>query len=110
MVNLDPDSSRPAPEVLKAVVRVNQNNAGIYGTVTCIGQMAVGQTIFFLAATAKANVGDRSPCQDGLFHIQLIRASLDLGRHCHGESWIRMGDSPEHDILVWKFQMVQLNL
>ena len=34
MVNLDPDSANPAPEVLKAIVRANQNNAGIYGTVT----------------------------------------------------------------------------
>src|SRR4029078_34065 len=33
MVNLDPDSASPAPEVLKAVVRANQNNAGIYGAV-----------------------------------------------------------------------------
>ena len=46
MVNLDPDSARPAPEVLKAVVRANQNNAGIYGAVTRIGRLAVGQTIF----------------------------------------------------------------
>src|ERR1700728_845784 len=27
MVNLDPDSASPAPEVLKATVRANQNNA-----------------------------------------------------------------------------------
>jgi uncharacterized protein len=47
MVNLDPDSGSSAPEVLKAVVRANQNNAGIYGTVTRIGRLAVGQTIFF---------------------------------------------------------------
>ena len=46
MVNLDPDSARPAPEVLKAVVRANQNNAGIYGAVTRIGRLAVGQPIF----------------------------------------------------------------
>jgi uncharacterized protein len=45
MVNLDPDSAHPAPEVLKAVVRANQNNAGIYGTVTRTGRLAVGQTI-----------------------------------------------------------------
>lgn len=31
MLNLDPDSATPAPEMLKAVVRRNQNNAGIYG-------------------------------------------------------------------------------
>jgi hypothetical protein len=46
MVNLDPDTASPAPEVLKAVVRVNQNNAGIYGTVTRTGRLAVGQRIF----------------------------------------------------------------
>lgn len=46
MVNLDPDSASSAPEVLKAVVRANQNNAGIYGAVTRIGRLSVGQTIF----------------------------------------------------------------
>ena len=57
MVNLDPDSASPAPEVLKAVVRANQNNAGIYGTVTHIGRLAVGQTIFLRAATEKRERG-----------------------------------------------------
>src|SRR4029077_18499827 len=47
MVNLDPGSASPAPEVLKAVVRANQNNAGIYGAVIRIGRLAVGQTIIF---------------------------------------------------------------
>jgi uncharacterized protein YcbX len=51
MLNLDPDSATPAPEMLKAVVRVNQNNAGIYGAVTRTGQLAIGQTIFLRAAT-----------------------------------------------------------
>ncbi|MGI8842266.1 MAG: MOSC domain-containing protein, partial [Gemmatimonadaceae bacterium] len=51
MVNLDPDSASPAPEVLKAVVRANQNNAGIYGTVTHRGSLAVGQTIFLRPTT-----------------------------------------------------------
>lgn len=45
MVNIDPDQGSLAPEVLKAVVRANQNNAGIYGTVIRIGRLAVGQTI-----------------------------------------------------------------
>jgi hypothetical protein len=57
MVNLDPDSASPAPEVLKAVVRANQNNAGIYGAVTPIGRLAVGQTIFLRAATEKGERG-----------------------------------------------------
>jgi uncharacterized protein YcbX len=47
MVNLDPDTASPASEVLKTIVRANQNNAGIYGTVTRTGRLAVGQTIFF---------------------------------------------------------------
>jgi uncharacterized protein YcbX len=45
MVNFDPDEASSAPEVMKAVVRANQNNAGIYGTVTRIGRLAVGQTV-----------------------------------------------------------------
>jgi hypothetical protein len=53
MVNLDPDSASSAPEVLKTVVRANQNNAGVYGTVTRIGRLAVGQTIFLRAANEK---------------------------------------------------------
>jgi MOSC domain-containing protein len=51
MVNLDPDSASPAPGVMKAVVRANQNNAGIYGAVTRTGRLAVGQTIFLRGAT-----------------------------------------------------------
>jgi MOSC domain-containing protein len=49
LVNLDPDSASSAPEVMKAVVRANQNNAGIYGTVTRIGRLAVGQTLILHA-------------------------------------------------------------
>jgi uncharacterized protein len=45
MVNLDPDDGSAASEVLKAVVRANQNNAGLYATVTRSGRLAVGQTI-----------------------------------------------------------------
>ncbi len=63
MVNLDPDSANPAPEVLKAVVRENQNNAGIYGTVTRVGQLAVGQRIFLRPATETKEVIDRNARQ-----------------------------------------------
>ena len=52
MLNLDPDSASPAPEVLKAVVRANQNNAGIYGAVTRIGRLALGQTVIVHTMTA----------------------------------------------------------
>ena len=57
IVNLDPDSASRAPEVLKAVVRANQNNAGIYGVVTRIGRLAAGQTVLLDAATAKRTGG-----------------------------------------------------
>jgi hypothetical protein len=51
MLNLDPDTAKPAPEMFKAVVRANGNNAGVYGTVTRVGRVAVGQTIFFNPAS-----------------------------------------------------------
>ena len=53
MVNLDPDTARPTPEVMKTVVRANQNQAGIYGTVTRTGRLAVGQPVFLRAATER---------------------------------------------------------
>ena len=59
MVNFDPDSAKPAPEVLKAVVHANQNNAGIYGTVTRTGRLAVGQTIFLRPTTGKREPGSK---------------------------------------------------
>jgi len=55
MVNLDPDSGRSAPEVMKAAVRANQNNAGIYGAVTRTGRLAAGQTILLRAAARKSD-------------------------------------------------------
>lgn len=58
MVNIDPDSADAAPEVMKAVVRANRNNAGIYGTVTRIGRLAVGQTIRLHAASGKSERAD----------------------------------------------------
>jgi MOSC domain-containing protein len=45
MVNLDPDSGCSSPDVLKAIVRTNENNAGVYGTVVRTGRLAIGQTI-----------------------------------------------------------------
>jgi len=57
MLNLDPDTASPAPEVLKAVVREHQNTAGIYGAVTRIGRLAVGETIFLRPATENRERG-----------------------------------------------------
>ena len=45
MVNFDPDNGSTAAEMMKAVVRVHENTAGVYGTVTHIGRLAVGQAI-----------------------------------------------------------------
>jgi hypothetical protein len=53
MVNLDPDSARPAAEVLKAIVRVKQNKAGVYGTILRRGRLAVGQPILFEPAAQR---------------------------------------------------------
>jgi uncharacterized protein YcbX len=53
MVNYDPDSAASSPEVMKSVVRANQNTAGIYGTVTRIGRVAVGQRVFLGTADDK---------------------------------------------------------
>ncbi|MBL8211291.1 MAG: MOSC domain-containing protein [Bryobacterales bacterium] len=49
MVNLDPYSAQPHPEVMKAIVRANDNHAGIYAAVTRLGQIAVGQPVFHRA-------------------------------------------------------------
>jgi len=45
MLNLDPDTAKPNPEIMKAVFRVNENNAGIYGTVIRTGRLEVGQMV-----------------------------------------------------------------
>ena len=50
MVNLDPDSAISAPEVLKTIARANQSHAGIYGAVTRVGWLAVGQAIYLQPA------------------------------------------------------------
>jgi uncharacterized protein YcbX len=48
MVNIDPDGGASAPEILKAVVRANQNNAGVYATVTRTGRLSVGQRVLLV--------------------------------------------------------------
>ena len=45
MVNLDPDSAAADAEVMKAVVRANDNTAGVYCAVTRTGRLAVGQRV-----------------------------------------------------------------
>lgn len=45
MINLDPDTAKQDPRVMKAAVRLNENNAGAYGTVMQTGQISVGQPV-----------------------------------------------------------------
>lgn len=52
MVNFDPDSAHPTAEVMKTIVRLRDNMAGVYGTVTRRGRLRVGQPIFFVPASA----------------------------------------------------------
>ncbi len=45
MINLDPDTGTHDPRALKAVVGLNKNNAGVYGTVVQTGTIRVGQPV-----------------------------------------------------------------
>ncbi|HYI09155.1 MAG TPA: MOSC domain-containing protein [Thermoanaerobaculia bacterium] len=45
MVNLDPDTGIQDKRVLKTVVRLNENNAGVYGTVVQTGTIRVGDPV-----------------------------------------------------------------
>jgi len=46
MLNIDPDTAETDPSVLKTVVRVNQNFAGVYATVVRGGVVSVGQMMY----------------------------------------------------------------
>lgn len=46
MINLDPDTAESTPELLKTVARLNQGNAGVYGTVVRTGLLSVGQPVW----------------------------------------------------------------
>lgn len=45
VVNLDPDTAQQDPLIMRTIVRLNQNNAGVYGTVVRTGTIAVGQRV-----------------------------------------------------------------
>jgi uncharacterized protein YcbX len=47
MVNFDPDTAERDSEVMKTVVRMNENYAGVYGTVVKAGEIRVGQVVTF---------------------------------------------------------------
>jgi uncharacterized protein YcbX len=45
MINLDPETAAQDARVLKTVVRLNDNNAGVYGTVVQTGTIRVGDPV-----------------------------------------------------------------
>ncbi len=45
MINLDPETGTQDARVLKTVVRLNKNNAGVYGTVVQTGTIRVGDPV-----------------------------------------------------------------
>jgi len=51
IINLDPDTAKHDPRVMKAVVRLNKNNAGAYGTVARTGRLRVGQSVSLIIET-----------------------------------------------------------
>ena len=51
MINLDPDTAQQDPRVMKAAVRLNQNNAGVYGMVARTGCISVGQAVSLIMET-----------------------------------------------------------
>ena len=53
MVNLDPDGGPASPEVMKAALKANRNDAGVYGTVTCVGRLEVGQKVWLHKRAAR---------------------------------------------------------
>lgn len=49
MVNIDPDTASQDARVMKTVVGLNANNAGVYGTVVRPGMIHVGQTVSLIS-------------------------------------------------------------
>jgi uncharacterized protein YcbX len=45
MINLDPDTAEANAEVMKTVIRLNENYAGVYGTVVRTGELRLGQAV-----------------------------------------------------------------
>ena len=49
MINLDPETAEQDPRVMRTVVRLNQNNAGVYATVVRRGAIRVGDRVSLVA-------------------------------------------------------------
>ena len=49
MINLDPETAEKDSRVMRTVVRLNQNNAGVYATVVRTGTIQVGDRVSLVA-------------------------------------------------------------
>jgi uncharacterized protein len=58
MLNLNPDTAQSDPAVMKTVVQLNDNFAGVYGTVIRAGTLVVGQPVY-LSDTVFNSVNNR---------------------------------------------------
>jgi len=45
MINLDPDTAEFNAAIMQTVIRLNENHAGVYGTVVRTGELRVGQVV-----------------------------------------------------------------
>src|SRR5437773_2895131 len=54
MINLDPETGNQDARVMKTVVRLNKNNAGVYGTVVQTGAIRVGEPVSLALDTQRA--------------------------------------------------------
>jgi MOSC domain-containing protein YiiM len=48
MLNLNPETAQTDPTIMKSVVQLNNNYAGVYGTVLQTGTIAVGQKLYLV--------------------------------------------------------------
>lgn len=53
IINLDPDTATQDKRVLKTVVRLNKNNAGVYGTVVQTGPIRVGDSVSLVVGSRR---------------------------------------------------------
>jgi uncharacterized protein YcbX len=52
MINLDPNTADKDSRIMKTVVRLNQNNAGVYATVVRTGMIRVGDPVSLVSKDA----------------------------------------------------------
>jgi uncharacterized protein YcbX len=60
MVNLDPDTAAQDARVMKTVVRLNKNNAGVYGTVVQTGTIRVGDPVHLVRESQSSSASRSS--------------------------------------------------